>query len=113
MGDPALSFAELKRRRNCFISDNDLGQYLCDCLDDLSRQNRVFPIGGPGEAITPRQQGEHLLHLLGRAPQFQQVPVAVLDADATPSTGTERLFDFYARVIAGEATVERRDHAVF
>ena len=35
------------------------------------------------------------------------------DADATPSTGTETLFDYYARVIDGEAVVERGDHAVF
>ena len=35
------------------------------------------------------------------------------DADATPETGQERLFDFYARVIRGEATVERGEHAVF
>ena len=35
------------------------------------------------------------------------------DADATPSTGAETLFDFYARVIRGEADVERGDHSVF
>jgi divinyl chlorophyllide a 8-vinyl-reductase len=35
------------------------------------------------------------------------------DATATPSTGTETLFDFYARLIAGEASIERGDHAVF
>ena len=34
-------------------------------------------------------------------------------ADATPSTGTETLFDFYARLIQGKTTVERGDHAVF
>ena len=35
------------------------------------------------------------------------------DANATPSTGSETLFDFYARSIAGEVTTERGDHAVF
>jgi divinyl chlorophyllide a 8-vinyl-reductase len=35
------------------------------------------------------------------------------DAAATPSTGTETLFDFYARLIKGEASSERGDHAVF
>ena len=34
------------------------------------------------------------------------------DAQATPSTGSETLFDFYARLIRGEAKVERGDHAV-
>ena len=35
------------------------------------------------------------------------------DAAATPSTGTETLFDFYQRLLAGEASVDRGDHAVF
>ncbi|WP_349361380.1 NAD(P)H-binding protein [Stappia sp.] len=35
------------------------------------------------------------------------------DADATPSFGTETLEAFYARLVAGETTVERGDHAVF
>jgi len=40
----------------------------------------VLPIGGPGAAITPRQQGEALFALLGRKPHFRHVPVALLDA---------------------------------
>lgn len=35
------------------------------------------------------------------------------DADATPSTGSDRLFDYYAQVIRGEVRVERGEHAVF
>ena len=35
------------------------------------------------------------------------------DAASTPSTGTETLFDFYDRLLAGEATVELGDHAAF
>ena len=35
------------------------------------------------------------------------------EADATPSTGTETLFDFYARLLNGAAAPERGDHAVF
>jgi divinyl chlorophyllide a 8-vinyl-reductase len=35
------------------------------------------------------------------------------DADATPSTGSETLFDFHARLIKGEVSIERGDHAVF
>jgi len=62
------------------ISDADLADYLADCLDDPARRNRVLPIGGPGEAITPLQQGEHLFALLGRPPRFTHVPLALLDA---------------------------------
>jgi divinyl chlorophyllide a 8-vinyl-reductase len=35
------------------------------------------------------------------------------DADATPSTGTQTLFDYYAQLVRGEAKAERGDHAVF
>jgi divinyl chlorophyllide a 8-vinyl-reductase len=140
------------------ISDDDLADYLADCLDDEGRRNRVLPIGGPGNAITPRQQGERLFELLGLTPRFRHVPVALLDgiikvlssvghmvpalatkaelarigryyatesmlvlnpttgrydATATPATGTETLFDFYARLVRGEAVPERGEHAVF
>ncbi len=139
------------------ISDDDLGRFLAECLDDESRCNRVLPIGGPGDAITPKQQGEYLFALLGRKPRFRHVPLALLhsivfvldglgrvfpplaekaelarigryyasesmlvldpetgryDAAATPSAGTETLFDFYARLIKGEVSAERGDHAV-
>jgi len=35
------------------------------------------------------------------------------DAAATPSTGTETLCDFSARLVGGAAAPERGDHAVF
>ena len=157
-GKPFLVFGDGTRTACKPISDGDLGRYLADCLDDDARRNRVLPIGGPGEAITPRAQGERLFALLGREPRFRHVPVVLLDvivlvlatlgrwvpalaakaelarigryyatesmlvldpatgrydAGATPSTGSETLFDYYARVIRGEAVTERGDHAVF
>lgn len=157
-GRPFLVFGDGTLTACKPISDDDLADYLADCLDDERRHDRVLPIGGPGPAITPRQQGEHLFALLGREPRFKQVPVAMLDAiigilgaagrmvpalaaksqlarigryyatesmlvldpdtdrynaDATPSTGSDTLFDYYARLISGAATAERGDHAVF
>lgn len=157
-GKPFLLFGNGMMTACKPIGDNDLGRYLADCLEDESFYNRVLPIGGPGEAITPRQQGEHLFRLLGREPHFKHVPVRLLeliasglwtlgqvypplvekaelarigryyasesmlvldpatgryDASATPSTGTETLFDYYACLIAGEASIERGSHAVF
>ena len=35
------------------------------------------------------------------------------DAQATPSTGAETLFDFYAGLVSGTVALERGDHAVF
>ena len=157
-GRPFLVFGDGTLTACKPISDDDLAAYLADCLDDAERADRILPIGGPGDAITPRQQGERLFALLDRPAQFRQVPVALLDAivatlgmaghvvpalakkaelarigryyatesmlaldaasgrysaAATPSTGSETLFDYYARLVAGEAGPERGDHAVF
>ncbi|MCJ2095786.1 NAD(P)H-binding protein [Methylobacterium sp. J-072] len=157
-GKPFLVFGDGLLTACKPISDDDLGRYLADCIDAEDRRNRVLPIGGPGEAITPKAQGEHLFALLGREPRFRHVPVALLDgiiavlstlgrlvpalaakaelarigryyatesmlvldpatgrydAQATPSTGSDTLFDYYARLVRGEAVAERGDHAVF
>ena len=79
-GRPFVVFGDGRLTACKPISDDDLGDYLAGCLDDESRHRRVLPIGGPGPALTPRQQGEHLFALLGREPRFKQVPVALMDA---------------------------------
>ena len=157
-GKPFVMFGDGRLTSCKPISDHDLGRYLAECGSDPSRSNRVLPIGGPGPAITPREQGEKLFALLGREPRFSQAPVVMLDAiivalsaagrvvpalrdkadlarigryyatesmlvwdaragrydaDATPSTGSDTLFDYYASVVAGEASVERGAHSVF
>ena len=157
-GRPFLIFGDGRLTACKPISDSDLAEYIIGCIDNDSRWNRILPIGGPGEAITPRQQGEALFALLGRPAKFRSVPVAWLDgviaglavlgriipslaakaelarigryyatesmlvleprsdrydAAATPSTGTETLFDFYQKVLNGTASPERGDHAVF
>ncbi|WP_096787544.1 NAD(P)H-binding protein [Rhodobacter sp. CZR27] len=78
-GKPFLLFGDGTLTACKPISDGDLGRYIAECLDAPGRRNRILPIGGPGAAITPRQQGEDLFRLLGRDPKFRQVPVALLD----------------------------------
>ncbi len=79
-GKPFLVFGDGTLTACKPISDDDLAAYLARCLHDTTLHNRVLPIGGPGPAITPREQGELLFSLLGRQPHFKQVPVALLDA---------------------------------
>ncbi len=79
-GKPFLVFGDGTLTSCKPISDDDLAEFLAGCLTDPARHNRVLPIGGPGEAQTPRQQGEQLFALLGREPRFTHVPVALLDA---------------------------------
>ena len=157
-GKPFLIFGDGALTACKPISDADLGAFLVECLDNPARRNRVLPVGGPGPAITPRQQGEELFRLMGKKPRFRSVPVGMLDgiiwvlavlgklfpklgdkaelarigryyatesmlvldprtgthdAEATPSTGRETLFDFYAQLLQGEASVDLGAHAVF
>ena len=79
-GRPFLVFGDGRLTACKPISDDDLGDYLAGCVDDETRHRRVLPIGGPGPALTPREQGERLFALLGREPRFKQVPVALMDA---------------------------------
>ena len=79
-GKPFLVFGDGTLTACKPVSDDDLGDYLATCVDDTTRHNRVLPVGGPGPAITPRQQGEHLFALLGQAPRFKRVPVGLLGA---------------------------------
>ncbi|HEX4933461.1 MAG TPA: NAD(P)H-binding protein [Gemmatimonadaceae bacterium] len=62
------------------IGDDDVAEYLAGCLADRSRWNRILPIGGPGEAISPREQGELLFELTGRPPRYTRVPLSVFNA---------------------------------
>jgi divinyl chlorophyllide a 8-vinyl-reductase len=78
-GKPFLLFADGALTACKPISDDDLGEFLAGCLSDASRSNRILPIGGPGDAMTPRQQGELLFALAGKAPQFRSVPIRLLD----------------------------------
>ena len=79
-GKPFLLFGDGTLTACKPISDHDLADFLASCIDDPSRHNRVLPIGGPGPALTPRQQGEQLFSLLGRPPRFKQVPIGLMDA---------------------------------
>ena len=157
-GKPFLLFGDGERTACKPISDADLGRFVADCLTNLDRRNCILPIGGPGPAITPLQQGAELFRLLGQKPRYRHVPVGMMDAiigvlallgclspalrakaelarigryyatqsmlvlnpdtglydaDATPETGTETLFDFYAGLVSQQTAIELGDHAVF
>lgn len=62
------------------IRDDDLGMYLANCIDTPALHNQILPIGGPGPAITPLQQGKKLFELLGKTPKYTNVPVGLMDS---------------------------------
>lgn len=157
-GKPYLLFGDGRLTACKPISNRDLAEYIVGCLDDASRRNRILPIGGPGPALTPREQGEQLFALLGQPARFRQIPVGLIDAvarlltlvgrvlpgmadkaefariaryyatesmlvwdavrechdaEATPSTGADRLVDYHAALLAGPGGESRSDHSLF
>ncbi|WP_448657511.1 NAD(P)H-binding protein [Sphingomonas sp. CJ99] len=78
-GKPFLLFGDGRLTACKPISDRDLAAYLADCLTEPARANRILPIGGPGPAITPREQGEALFAMTGRPPRFRSVPIGLLN----------------------------------
>lgn len=157
-GKPFVVFGDGRLTSCKPISDHDLACYIAECLDNRHLHNKVLPVGGPGDAITPKQQGEYLFSLLGQEPRFRHVPVAMLDViakglgglgllipamadkaelariglyyatesmlvldretgrydqSATPSFGSQTLHEHYRKVISGEVSSDRGDHAVF
>lgn len=61
------------------ISEDDLAAFIADCLSDAKKINKVLPIGGPSEALTPLQQGQLLFDIVGKEPKFIKVPIQVMD----------------------------------
>lgn len=77
-GKPYIMFGDGSLTSCKPVSDRDLAAFLADCLNDPCKANKILPIGGPGEAITPRQQGELIFAALGQKPKFRSVPLALL-----------------------------------
>ncbi|MEM9187813.1 MAG: NAD(P)H-binding protein [Myxococcota bacterium] len=81
-GRPFMVFGDGELTACKPISEADVARFIADCLVDDDKSNAVLPIGGPGDAITPRGQGELLFRLCGREPRFRRIPVAMFDLAA-------------------------------
>jgi divinyl chlorophyllide a 8-vinyl-reductase len=95
-GKPYLLFGDGRLTACKPISDRDLADFLAGCLDEPDRWNRVLPIGGPGPAISPREQGEALFRQLGLPARFRSVPPGFL-------RGVAALLGGLGRVVPGLA----------
>lgn len=72
-GKPFLLFGDGTLTRCKPISEPDLARFLVDCLRDDERLNRVVAVGGPGPAVSPREQGALLFEALGQPPQYRSL----------------------------------------
>lgn len=82
-GKPFLVFGNGQMTACKPISDADLARFLVRCLDAPECQNKILPVGGPGPAITPLNQGTMLFEALDHPPKFRHVPIAMLSVIAS------------------------------
>ncbi|XP_031484800.1 divinyl chlorophyllide a 8-vinyl-reductase, chloroplastic-like, partial [Nymphaea colorata] len=78
-GKPYVMFGDGKLCACKPISEEDLASFIADCISCEDKINKILPIGGPGKALTPLEQGELLFKLLGKEPKFLKVPIGVMD----------------------------------
>lgn len=105
-GSPFLLFGDGELTRCKPISEADLARFMVDQLELPREESGVFPIGGPGPAISLRQQGEMIFKLLGKPPRFRSVPPGLLRfASAILS-----LFGMVSKNLANKAELARIGH---
>jgi len=78
-GKPYVMFGDGRLTACKPISESDLASYIVNCIEDSTMQNIILPVGGPGKAITPIEQGAMLFELLGRPPKFKKMPIQMFD----------------------------------
>jgi divinyl chlorophyllide a 8-vinyl-reductase len=81
---PFLIFGDGNLTRCKPISDDDLARFIASAIDNPAMRDRILPIGGPGPAISLKEQGELLFRLAGKPPKFKSVSPKIF-------TFTERL----------------------
>ncbi len=81
-GKPFMVFGNGELTQCKPISDRDCARFIVDCLNMPERRGQILPIGGPGPAITMREQGALLFDLLGEEPRYRSLPVGMFDAAA-------------------------------
>jgi len=85
-GKPFLIFGDGNLTRCKPISDDDLARFIASAIDNPAMRDQILPIGGPGPAISLKEQGELLFRVTGKPPRFTSV--------------SPKIFAFAARLLA-------------
>jgi divinyl chlorophyllide a 8-vinyl-reductase len=72
-GKPFLIFGDGNLTRCKPISDADLARFITGCIANPDALGRILPIGGPGPAISLKEQGELLFRLTDKPPRFKSI----------------------------------------
>ena len=74
-GKPFLVFGNGRKTACLPISDGDLARYIVNAIEDPNMINRILPVGGPGEPISPIDQATEIARLLGVDLNVRRVPL--------------------------------------
>lgn len=74
------------------LSERDLARFIVLCARDVEKRNRVLAVGGPGEAVTPKEQAEMLFRILGRRPKYMSLPIGLMDGVIAVLEGLQKVF---------------------
>ena len=81
-GKPFLIFGNGELTRCKPISDGDLARFIVDCATEPTRRGKVLPIGGPGPAVSLKEQGHILFELTGHEAKFRSISPVLFDLAA-------------------------------
>lgn len=90
-GKPYVMFGDGNLASCKPISEQDLAKFMADCVTEPSKVNAMLPIGGPGKALSAKEQADILFRLTGLPPKYFPVPIALMD-------GIIGIFDLLAKV---------------
>ena len=77
---PFLIFGDGNLTRCKPISDDDLARFIASCIGNAGALGKTFPVGGPGPAISLKEQGELLFRVAGKPPQFKSISPKIFTA---------------------------------
>lgn len=90
-GKPYVMFGDGRLASCKPISEKDLACFISDCVVQEDKVNKMLPIGGPGKAMSARDQADLLFRITGVKENLFPVPVALMD-------GLIGIFDFLASI---------------
>ena len=78
-GKPYIYFGDGKLTQCNPISEKDLSLFILSCISDKNKWEKILPIGGPNQSLTPKNIGEMLFEIFDVTPKYRSFPIKILD----------------------------------
>ena len=79
-GKPYVYFGDGQITQCNPISEKDLSLYILSCINDKTKWQKILPIGGPKQSLTPKDIGKILFEIFEVSPKYKSFPTKLLDA---------------------------------